>query len=285
MRNNILGKKKMTDILIGIPTVFGTNKVDILLQSIKKRELDFLSNYNVEIAICDDSGNNGNNEKTKSLTNEWQDQLADHYIPIKLLTNETNVGIATSWNKLVQSSNSKYVILLNDDIVVAKGSIKTLIYFLENNDIGAAGFELIDIKEEEMVKALNIEFLDNSPYRSVTSPTWGAFFGFSRYKYDLTGGFDQNYFAYCEETDFVTSLAQKGYPSYMLKCPKSWHVHSATLKKNPNWGNILNQSIEYFKSKWGEEQWKNFYVPTKILRYICDNNVYEYEDRCEKTFC
>lgn len=280
-------------ILIGIPTFNGYHRVDWLLQSISMRTS--ITKNNVKIIICDDSGKKDHQEKTGLIIDKWKSIL-----PVELLVNEKNIGVASSWNRIIKSTDSEYIILINDDIIVANHWLDNIIYFLGNNpNAAAACYNCLFIDKEDIPQLLSsnpyVKPIDpstkmrmyNFNYNANINPircmsAWGCFFGFSREKYNLVGGFDENYFAYFEECDFFTNLASHGYPNYILLCPKNWHIWSATSKDDPELDimSIFKKSQEYYNKKWnGDFAINNSRYMDKIqfqkVKWICDNNVDE----------
>lgn len=282
----------MLKVLIGIPTFNGSQRIDCLLRSILMR-----TNNNIEykIVICDDSGKKEHQEKTRLVVDKWKSIL-----PVELLINEKNIGVASSWNRIIKSADSEYIILINDDIIVANHWLENMIYFLENNpNAAAACYNCLFIDKEDIPQLLSsnpyVKPIDpstkirmyNFNYDDVTCPircmsAWGCLFGFSREKYNLVGGFDENYFAYFEEGDFFTDLASRGYPNYLLTCPKNWHIWSATSKDDPELDimSIFKKSEEYYIKKWNGDYATNnsrymSKIPFQKVKWICNNNINE----------
>lgn len=282
----------MVKVLIGIPTYNGAHRVDWLIQSIAMKTD---KNIEYKIVICDDSGKKEHQEKTKSIINKWRDR-----VPIELIVNKKNVGVSSSWNRLTRSHNSRYVILINDDIIVAKDWLKNMIYFLENNpNVGAACYNPLIINECDMIKLIsspnatiiprqaktripikNFDYdRDITPIRCMA--TIGSIIGFRRHMYDMVGGFDENYFAFYEETDFLTNLASHGYSNYLLRCPKIWHVYSATFSTSPEFNRtaIFERSKQYYIIKWGNQRDAHrrymSRIPLQDVKWICKDVTYE----------
>lgn len=259
-------------VLIGIPTYNGAQRIDYLLQSIYNRNTDI----EYKILICDDSGN----EKHRDLVNK----IVNRYSSVEnigLIVNNKNLGVASSWNRIIRySGRDDVIILINDDVIVAKDSIKNLAFLVGNNEnIGAAAYECYNIKEEDMyAMSLGILPLGTKidPKRSLVA--WGAFWGFTKYKYDLVGGFDEYYHAYYEETDFCTYLANKGYINCISKCPRSYHVISATLK-HFDYQDLVNKSYRHYMEKWGYLNTDNILsrIPIQRVKWLCNNQMYESE--------
>jgi GT2 family glycosyltransferase len=279
----------MIKVLVGIPTYNGANRVDYLLQSISMRtnkDIDY------KIIVCDDGGKKEHQEKTKLVVEKWNSIL-----PIELLINDNNLGVSKTWNKLIKLYDSEYIILINDDVIVANRWLDNLLYFLENNpNAGSAIYGCIFINEEDIPQLLislnpkikprdpftkkwaDIDYSSKVPIRCMVA--WGCFFGFKRHIYNLIGGFDENYFAYFEEYDFLTDIASRGYPNYLLTCPRNWHIWSATFDTSPelNPREIYGKSQKYYIKKWNAETVTMRYmskIPFQKVKWICNGDIYE----------
>lgn len=272
----------MTKVLIGIPTYNGYHRIDWLLKSISMRTG---KTVDYKIVICDDSGNTDHQKKTELMVNKWK-----HSLPVELLINDKNVGVASSWNRLVKCQDSTHIILINDDVIVAKDWLENMVYFLDNNpNIGAVCYDCLKTSE------IYISQLLSSPPNNIYNKSFvpervlpigrskcGCFFGFRRDKYDTVGGFDENYYAFREEVDFYTTLLSHRYPIYKLYCPRNWHMISSTFRTAPeiNVPIITGKSIEYYYRKWSNHPdiVQNSYlekIPFQKIKWICDGKIYE----------
>ncbi len=261
------------ELLIGIPTFNRSKGLDYLLQSIlinsNSKDIRF------KISICQDSANIIQQDLTINVINKYSNLMNITYIQ-----NKKNLGVSSSWNNIIRSdqNNCPYIILLNDDIIVEKDSIKNMLYFIKNNsNIGTVGYELNMINEEDIPKILAGD--DIKP--KIDHTAIGSFFGFSRKQYNLVNGFDEFYYMTHEETDFSAALYFKGFPSYNLSCPKSYHIGAATRSKVKY---DVQSNQNHFKEKWkvsAEEmneliKKKSLDMTTwKKVKWMCKNKHYE----------
>lgn len=258
------------DVAIGIPTYRGAPRLDYLLQSI------YLTEYSPEyvpIAVVDDGSPPRASRQIRKVCEKWQ-----AHMQLDLLVHEENMGICKSWNDLTQHFNSDIMVLLNDDVLVAKDWINCLVYFLENNKCGAVSLPFYFIKPEDaplILKGENVTPRD--PLTKISAPNKineiredmhpgilmcpaGNLFGFRREMYDLVDGFDERFKSFFEESDLGTKLAQKGYKSYGLTYPMCWHCWSQTFRENPELeaGATMKRSHMAYIEKWKvpKEYWE-----------------------------
>lgn len=259
----------MLKVLIGIPTYNGAHRVDWLLQSISMRtdkaQLKFYKDIDYKIIVCDDSGKKDHQEKTVNVVNKWKSS-----IPVDIIINDKNLGLAASWNRIVKSQDSEYVILINDDIIVANDWLETMTYFLDKNQkAGAVSHFCYFITNDDipqLLSSLNATVKPRDPFTKVPTGEHsdqnehpgrvmapaGCLFAFRREIYNEIGGFDENYRVFYEESDFGTNLASHGYPCYVLCYPRNWHLWSATFGNAPEIraSEVMNDSRQYYIKKW-----------------------------------
>lgn len=292
----------MTKVLIGIPSYNGWNRVDWLLKSIwlKNSEEDKKILQDCKIVICDDSGKEEHRNKVRDVVHKWKNDL-----PVELIINEKNIGVPSSWNRLVRSGDSQHVILINDDIIVSKDWLINMIHFLDNNPKAGGVSPFCNVINESDVPQLlsspdatvkprhpNTRVQDGSfdfdtTYSQIAHPercmaALGCLFGFRRELYNIVGGFDENFYAFCDESDFGTALALHGYPSYVTRCPMCWHIWSATFGTAPeiNAGIVFGNSKRYYTKKWGgffEVTHPRYMdkIPFRKVKWLCKGKEYE----------
>lgn len=126
-----------SDILVGISTYNDYKYTELLLQSI--RWYTYQDDNKFEIVVCDD----GTRSKAAGIPG-IRDEAEETYSRLKdacnkfgatLIEHETNMGIPATWNHLANAlgANSKYIVILNNDLIVPPNWLKVAIYFLEAN--------------------------------------------------------------------------------------------------------------------------------------------------------
>lgn len=244
-------------VVIGIPTYNGAERLDYLLQSIKRYDegIPFF------LAVLDDGSPPEGARRIKGVCSRHGVRLIEH---------DENMGIAKSWNDLTNYYESDIMVLLNDDLLVSKDWLRAMIYFLENNVCGSVSlpFYFIEPQDAPLVLA-GEDVTPRDPLTKQPAPhkrteiretmtcgvlmcPAGNIFAFKREKYDLVGGFDERFKSFFEESDFGTKLAEKGFKSYGLTYPFCWHVWSQTFRENPelNAGEVMRASHQAYIEKW-----------------------------------
>lgn len=254
-------------ITIGIPTYNGAQRVESLLINLRQRTP---SDIPYEIIICDDSGKEEHRSRVKIICDKYN---------AKFIKNTKNSGVPFSWNRLVEAGDSKHIILLNDDILVANQWLRQPWYAMQNNPL-VGSFSLycyfIDpgdvpallVSPEAKIIPLNVRWVGNNLIRNErftelpkevghnpgrTMAPAGCSFGFTREMWNKVGGFDERYHAFYEETCFGVSCAQLGFPSMQLGPPPgNYHIWSQTFAtaSEINAGQIMQDSKRKFIEKW-----------------------------------
>ncbi len=115
--------------------------IDVILESLEAiRNLDY---PNFELIIVD----NGSTDGSFDVIREFVHKRLTEKIPVKIIRNERNLGFAGGINVgfRARSSDSKYVVLVNNDAVPEQESLKVLVEEMERRpDIGAAQGVIID---------------------------------------------------------------------------------------------------------------------------------------------
>jgi len=257
----------MPTVTIGIPVYNRGASLGDLLRNLRQRTP---TDVDHEIVVVDDSGKSYHQKVVREACGQYGARFIAH---------DRNRGVAAGWNTIARSSASDFIVILNDDIFVAKDWLTYMVYALrENQKVGSFGMNCRFIAKEDApailkgpdakVIPLNVhwrgaELIRNERFKSmpieedgapgkVMCPT-GCFFGFRREIYDLVGGFDERYFAFYEETDFGVACAHKGYPSFSLGVPDhNYHMWSASFGSAPeiDAGSVMARSRAAFVEKW-----------------------------------
>lgn len=221
---------KKIKIGIGAPTYNSTQRLEQLLYSM---QLYSDKNYDVRIVILDDG--TPDTQKREGIR-----ELAIQF-GVNFIQHEHNEGIPKSWNDLTAhfDSETKYVILFNDDIIVSQNWLRNFVYFMENNiQVGSVGFSIVHINP-----------ITNLPDEQYTSPSEdaiparvgsanGCSFGFRRSLWekiiqpDGSVGFWVSLISFYEELDFNFEIAKMGYQIFQMPTPLLEHQESRTFSLN-----------------------------------------------------
>ena len=148
-----------------------------------------------------------------------------------------NLGVAGSWNWFMNNYSEDMNILINDDIIVHKDTIKNFVdgvgtQMLRSDTKGGIYFAA------EGANAFSFFYLNNEIYQEV-------------------GEFDEAFYpAYFEDNDYHMRLKQKGYTLQSIAHVACDHVGSSTLKhyteqQMEQHHRNFRRNQEYYITKWG----------------------------------
>jgi GT2 family glycosyltransferase len=201
------------------------------LASIEAAELPFA----YEIVVTDNGSIDGSHE-----------MLARRFPHVRLVQNEGNVGVARANNQCIQNSVGRYIYILNNDTVVNRASIVTMVQFLDAHpEAGAVGGNLLNPDGsfqssfgrfptllEEFLLVTHLGRLLNShfpSYRGLWPRTRevdclsSASILVRREAIEGIGLIDEEYFIYSDETDWQYRLWGAGWKVYYL--PQVTTIH------------------------------------------------------------
>lgn len=200
---------------LGIPTLCRYDLLKELIQSAEQGE-QMPDGY----IIVDNGG-----RLTREEVYGWMRYGSYSPVTLDLITPDSNLGVAASWNRIIELAGPEDVIISNDDIVFNSRTFLELIISLRSHDF-------------------------------VEGDGW-ALFGQRSGLTKTVGWYDENFWpAYYEDVDYDLRLAKAGIvPHRPLTEPvrhHGWATQTAT--GNPDWlreGRERNHA--YFLAKWGGE--------------------------------
>lgn len=220
-------KNNELDLLIVIVDYF---KADRVVESVKLLQ-EQVCNRNYRIVILDNSVDADNSKKLQSLV---------RYDNVKLIVNEKNLGYTKGCNFGASVATSKYIALLNPDILIDnKNSLEMLIDEMEkNNSIGVLGTRQINdngmtpdsvrgfpnlatlicrrtplrrlprLKEQvEKYECINFDYSQSQNVEWIQS----SFVIIRRDLWNLINGLDEKYFLFMSDIDICYYAWQLGY--------------------------------------------------------------------------
>lgn len=238
------------------------------LRSIEKEAKDIP----FEVLLTDNGSNDGSVEALKKLQSEkyWKEKLT-------LIFNDSNTGYAKANNQGIKKAKGEYILLLNNDTVVHKNALQSLIKFAESTpDAGVIGSRLLNIDGTlqmscyhfpTITNAINEYFLGKKGLFEKFAPKGdlpvtvdsvvGAVFLITPEAKKRVGILDERYFAYFEDIDYCRLVWKQGLKVYYLPESVITHYHGATFKK------LANES----------ERWKKLIPSSKIYHGLIKHYV------------
>jgi N-acetylglucosaminyl-diphospho-decaprenol L-rhamnosyltransferase len=179
------------------------------------------------------------------------DDLCYPDLALVFLRNSENVGFAAACNQGVNGSRADYVLFLNPDTTLAPESLTAPIQFMEkpgNSKVGACGIQLVDEQGQVLracsrflrpihffVNLLGLNRLSSKRFQNDLMRDWdhlesrqvdavtGAFLLLRREIFEALGGFDEKFFVYLEDLDFLHAVHEAGWQCYYLATTRAYH--------------------------------------------------------------
>ena len=251
-RNNIFQILKM-DLSIVIVN-FNTKKLTSeCIESIKKS--DTAASY--EIIVVDNGSTDGSIE------------VLDKFKDIKFIKNKENLGYSNANNVGIKNASGKYVLLLNSDTIVRKGSLDKLLNFARSKkDAGVVGARLLNDNGTIQKSVSNFPTVwraikeywlgekgssglfapkANSPIK--VDSVVGAAFLITPEALKKVGLLNEKYFMYFEDLDYCRKVKKAGLAVYYLPGAEITHHLGASgtkiIESDNQWRRLIPSSKIY----------------------------------------
>ncbi len=199
------------------------------LRSLKKQTYK-----NFEVILVDNGSTDGSIDYVKDNFGHF----------IKLIQNNTNLGFARGNNIGIKNSKGKYILLLNNDTRTDSVWVEELVKVAEGDDkIGMCASKVLSLDNPKIIDnvghliykdGLNrgrgrLEY-DKGQYdtaEEVFFPS-GCAATYRKKMLDEIGGFDEDFFAYCDDTDIGIRGRLAGWKSVYVPKAIVYHKYSAS---------------------------------------------------------
>lgn len=198
-------------------------------------------------------------------TREYLQRIAQQHTDIYVHRHQTNQGFVISCNTGIRLGGSKYVVLINSDVIVTPGWLKRLVQCAESDEaIGSANpftnyASNINIPISPGANFYGMdEYLQRHAARTYPDVVTGVGFCLllRRSALEQIGLFDEIYGrGYCEESDLCLRLTTAGYRTVVADDVFLYHKGRATFTDR-NERYLKNRRI--FDQRWGQEYQRQF---------------------------
>ncbi len=216
------------------------------------------TNIPYELILVD----NGSTDGTKDYLREF----ARVHKNVELISNKKNLGFAAGNNQGIEKAHGDYILLLNNDVVVAQGWLERMISHLEQSpDIGMVGPMSNSVSGAQLVKnvpyknKLNAmqnfaqEFAKNNQGKTTEVMRLVGFCLLIRKEVlEVIGGLDENYGSgNFEDDDLCLRSCIAGYKNIIAGDVFIHHFGSMTFKGNSiDYAATMKKNLSYFGEKW-----------------------------------
>jgi len=262
----------MLDLTLIIPNYNGKHFLKECFESLK------IQNSIFKVIIID----NGSDDGSSSF-------IANNYPEFTLIVNEKNMGFAAAVNQGIKTSNTDFTLLLNNDVVLEKNCISSLLEcIMKDEKIFAVASKMVQYHNRNLIDDAGDEYtllgytqkIGNNKstelYQSERE-IFSACAGAALYRksiFEDIGYFDENFFAYMEDVDISYRARINGYKC--LYCPKAvvYHVGSGTSGSTYNAFKIRlaarnNVYVPYKNMPWPQLALNLiFLIPGYLIKYL-----------------
>lgn len=193
-------------------------------------------------------------------TDQSTDIIREYYPKARIIKQKQNIGFAKGHNLLINWSNSDYVFVLNQDVILESNYLRELVDFLESNQQAAScagklmywdfdsGLKTKIIDSYGLKIDKKREVIDNHQGQQEISINNQEVFGLSatatlyrRQALDIVAGqpvanhlqyFDEDFFAYKEDIDLAWRLRLFAWENWLISTTKAYHHRSVAKHKN-----------------------------------------------------
>jgi GT2 family glycosyltransferase len=217
-------------LTVAVATYNGLHLLETVLASLERQTVE-----DFRTVVVDDASTDG--------TVAW---LAAHRPAVQVIAHPENRGVAAALNScLAAGEDGELVLLLNNDVELDPACIEQLVAALrEDPQLAVAQAKLLDFTRRELLDGTGDSYswagvphrrgqgeLDSGQYDELQD-VFGACAAAALYRraaLDQVGGFDEQFFALCEDVDWSFRARLAGYRCGFVPTAVAYHVGSASL--------------------------------------------------------
>jgi hypothetical protein len=249
------------------------------IESIVLTNRERIEKKEFEILLADNGSDDGSIDYFESMN-----------LPVKLISNASNIGYAPACNQGMREGNGNYILLLGNDTIVLNEALEKCITFLdENPDCGAVGCRLLNPDGSYQNNCKKFPKLINGFYTYLSLNRLNRYYDMAEFKYDQTreveqisttflmirrellekiGYFDEGYKILYNDVDLCKRIWSAGDKIYFLHTADVIHFGSqSTMMAGFHERKIMYFDIyRYYRRNFG--LWAAALVPVLAFRLL-----------------
>lgn len=216
-------------------------------------------------------------------TDGSQQMLAEKYPQVRIIQNESNLGLGKASNEGIEATQGRYILLLNNDTVVNGAAFDIMVDFLEEHSrVGAVGGKVLNPDgsvqscynhfsslAEEFLVATRIGEMIRPGYPAVVrgeeiKPVdWitSACLMVRRAALKEVGLLDENYFIYGDEADLQYRIKKAGWEIFYLPSATIIHYGGRSMTRWPRRKLVYRGKMLFFQKHYSA-------LKTSLLRVM-----------------
>lgn len=219
-----------------------------------------------------------------TISRRAKDLISELYSNIKYLPFKENLGYAHGVNVGIKNSSSKYILILNPDVILTDNSIQKMISYMDKHpDIGMLGPRVLNFNGTQQKtyfsyykpitilarrsrllgkiglfrRALDNFLMNNTDPTKLQTPDWimGSVLLVRQEVIDQIGGMDERFFMYFEDVDWARRFWHNDYKVVYYPEAVMYHYHQresssrlgildAIFNKKTRWH--IHSAIKFF---------------------------------------
>ena len=214
--------------------------------------------------------------------------ISRDYPWVHLINNMENLGFSKANNIAIRQSEGEYVLLLNPDTVVAEGTLRGVVEFMDQHpEAGGAGVRMHNadgtlapesrravptplVAARKMLGFTKRYYMSNLPWDKPgkIEVVSGAFMMLRRKAIDQVGLLDEDFFMYGEDIDLSYRLLKGGWQNWYLPLDIIHYKGQSTQKSDFRYVHVFYQAMLIFFRKHYSHLSFFFTLPVKVAIYF-----------------
>ena len=214
--------------------------------------------------------------------------ISRDYPWVHLINNKENLGFSKANNIAIRQSEGEYVLLLNPDTVVAEGTLRGVVEFMDQHpEAGGAGVRMHNadgtlapesrravptplVAARKMLGFTKRYYMSNLPWDKPgkIEVVSGAFMMLRRKAIDQMGLLDEDFFMYGEDIDLSYRLLKGGWQNWYLPLDIIHYKGQSTQKSDFRYVHVFYQAMLIFFRKHYSHLSFFFTLPVKVAIYF-----------------
>ncbi len=201
--------------------------------------------------------------------------IREAFAEVKVIASERNLGFGAANNRALEQARGQFLLLLNSDAFPLPGATAALLKYLQGHaEVGAVGPQLLNADGSLQPSCWKFP----SPRRAWAEavglaallpehPVFGDYFRWAhdaerrvdfvvgacvllrRAVYEAVGGFDESFFLYAEETDWMQRMQAAGWPVAFVPQAQVTHLGGASGTSKPGLNPLFFEGQDRFIAK------------------------------------